>query len=286
MNNMYKLSYRVLVVSVFFSFGFAGSSAQARSLDEIRASQEIRICLAGSSQEFYKNNALAFVKFLGKGIKAKFVSFKNWNDQFLNQSGHFDKDGEYTPEPLASGRCDLYPNDLTKLDWRKRKLAYVDLFTSRNVVIVNEARLEKFHRVEDLAGKTAAVMKGTSYHDWLEEQNVSVLKLNPMRLVFVPQKEAIKGVSDGIYDLSVSGADGAFWSINNFASKASAAFIVGEERAVYGWCFRKQDTQLQQQVKAFFDDQLNRSNSEINLNWKKYIGISLEDFGLFVSSAK
>ena len=261
----------------------------ARSLSSIVETKEIRFCLAGSSQEFYKSNASAFVTYLNKtfnqNIQAKFISFEKWNDQFVDADGEVVRNGEYTPAPLASGRCDLYPNDLTRLDWRESKLAYVDLFHSRNTIIAHKARIAGFRHLDDLAGKTAAVMEGTSYHSWLEEQNKDLYKSNPVQIVLLPQKTAIEAVSSDKYDFAITSADGAFWAIKNFAPDAAVAFAFGESRTVFGWCFRKQDTDLQDAVRLFFNQQTSQADSELNANWKKYIGISLSEFELFVATS-
>jgi membrane-bound lytic murein transglycosylase F len=260
-------------------------AALARSLEEIRKTKEIRFCLAGSGKDFYQKNAQAFADYLGNGIQPEFIRFEAWNEQFLNRDGVFVEEGEYTPEPLESCRCDLYPNDLVKLEWREKKLAFVSLFLSRNTIIVNRADTRKYLTVKDLAGKTAGVMNGTSFHTWLEDQNKGVLKNNPAKIVFMPQKEAILAVDKGTVDFAISGADGALWAIKNFSTHAKIAFPVGETTE-YGWCFRKEDKDLQSATADFFDSQKNDPDSQLNKNWKEYIGLSIGEFILFVTSSK
>ena len=278
-----------VVTSVLLSgIGFSLDLA-ARSLSSIIETNEIRFCLAGSSQEFYRANASAFVTYLNqeskRNIQAKFISFERWNDQFVDNDGVVIRDGEYTPAPLASGKCDLYPNDLVRLGWRESKLAYVDLFLSRNTIISHKSRIAGFRQLGDLAGKTAAVMEGTSYHSWLEEQNRGLFKSNPVQIILLSQKKAIEAVTSNKYDFAITGADGAFWAIKNFAPDAAVAFSFGESRTVMGWCFRKQDTELQEAVRLFFNEQTSWPDSKLNANWKKYIGISLSEFELFVASS-
>ena len=171
------------------------------------------------------------------------------------------------------------------MDWRESKLAYVDLFHSRNTIIAHKSRIAGFRQLADLAGKTAAVMEGTSYHSWLEEQNKELYLSNPVQIVLLPQKTAIEAVSSDKYDFAITSADGAFWAIKNFAPDAAVAFAFGENRTVFGWCFRKQDTDLQDAVRLFFDQQTSQADSELNANWKKYIGISLSEFELFVATS-
>jgi membrane-bound lytic murein transglycosylase MltF len=128
-------------------------------------------------------------------------------------------------------------------------------------------------------------MEGTSYHSWLQEQNSELFKSNPVRMVLLPQKTAIAAISSNKFDFAITGADGAFWSIKNFAPDAAVAFAFGGSGTVSGWCFRRQDTDLQDAVRQFFSEQISRPDSALNANWKQYIGISLSEFGLFVASS-
>jgi hypothetical protein len=279
-----KIFLIVIVTCICWQLtGNLAPPAYGRSLAEIRESKEIRICLAGSSQDFYQKNAMAFVAYLGNDIQAKYIRFEKWNDQFLNQEGVVVKEGTYTPEPLASGKCDFYPNDLVRLEWREKKMAYVLLFISRNTIIINKSRVEEFRGLNDLAGKTAAVMEGTSFHNWLEEQNKALFEKDPIKLKFMPQEQAIKAVDSGKVDFAVAGADGALWAVKNFAKNAKVAFPTGEITE-YGWCFRKEDKDLQEAVHNFFEVQKNSPDSQLNKNWQEYIGLTLGEFILFVTS--
>ncbi len=259
------------------------SLASARSLQEIKTTGEIRFCLAGSGQELYRRNAMALAAFLGKDIHVSFIHFDKWDDQFVNSQGVVIQDGEYTPEPLASGKCDLYPNDLVETGWRKKKMAFVPLFISRNTIIVSEKDRNQYTDISALAGKRAAVMRGTSFHTWLESQNRGIFKNNPITFDYMPQKEAILAVQAGKADFAITGADGALWAVNNFAPHAHVAFPVGKT-TTYGWCFRKKDKALQEAVRRFFDKERQSPDSAINRNWKDYIGLTLGEFTLFVTS--
>ena len=240
----------LLIASCLVSLIWQGR-AQGRSLAEIEDSGVIRICLAGSTQDFYKTNAAAFVRYLGSGVRGEFIRFSQWNDQFRNRDGLVVHEDAYTPEPMASGRCDLYPNDLVRLAWREKKLDYVVLFVSRNTIIVNKRQKNAIRTMDDLAGRTAAVMEGTSFHTWLEGLNRDRFRDNPMTLVFMPQEAALKAVDAGDVDFGVSGADGALWAVNHVAQNAAVAFPAGPATE-YGWCVRKGDKKLQEAVRRFF----------------------------------
>jgi membrane-bound lytic murein transglycosylase F len=289
MKNKFPVT-KICILSCFLFTGICISNVvAARSLTTIIDTNEIRICLAGSTQDFYKKNALAFVDYLNKNfisgeLQATFISFEKWNDQFVKNNGKVAKDESYTPAPLASGECDLYPNDLVRVDWRESKMAYVDIFFSRNIILVHKSKINEYKQVSDLAGKTAAVMGGTSFHSWLEEQNETQFKSNPIKIALLPQQDAFKAISSNKYDFAITGADGAFWAINSTAPDAVVAFPVGKSKTIYGWCFRKEDKHLQAVVSDFFIEQRSRLDSQLNTNWKEYYGISLSEFSLFLSS--
>ena len=57
----------------------------ARALVDIRASNELRVCVAGSSADFYTANALAFARYLG--VSATVVRLARWDQQFENAAG-------------------------------------------------------------------------------------------------------------------------------------------------------------------------------------------------------
>ncbi|MCJ9710871.1 hypothetical protein LWS69_17715, partial [Bordetella hinzii] len=69
----------------------------ARALVDIRASNELRVCVAGSSADFYTANALAFARYLG--VSATVVRLARWDQQFENAAGVVDLPGRYVAQP-------------------------------------------------------------------------------------------------------------------------------------------------------------------------------------------
>ncbi len=226
---------------------------------------------------------MVLVEYLGGGIRPTFIRFKKWDDQFVNRQNMVRQEEGYTPEPLAAGRCDLYPNDLAGLDWLEKKMAFVPLFISRRTIIVNKAQKNICREIKDLAGKTATTTEGTASHHWIQAQNQGNLQENPINLIFMPQEEAIKAVQSGKADFTIARVDVALRAIKNFAPNVRVAFAVGELKE-YGWYFDKKDTDLQEFVRQFFKMQRSAPDSQINKNWKEHIGLSLDEFILFVTS--
>ncbi|SLM28309.1 hypothetical protein MTBBW1_1310007 [Desulfamplus magnetovallimortis] len=255
-------------------------TALARSLEVIRKTNEIRLCVAGSSHELYAAMGLAFAE--GMGIPAKVKQLESWDRQFHNAEGVTVRDATYTPELMVSGECDCYPNDMVMNDWRLQKLDFVILFQTRMVVVVHKDRLSGIKGIADLAGKTAAIQKGTSYHTWIDGQNASTLSENPITIEFMPTDASMQAVDTGIVDFTVIGADGALNWTRNKVKNSVVAFPIGTPKQL-GWAFRKEDKDLQAAVHKFFESQA-ITGSRFDKIWSEKVGIALSDFTLFITN--
>ncbi|MBF0289896.1 MAG: transporter substrate-binding domain-containing protein [SAR324 cluster bacterium] len=225
---------------------------------------------------------LLFTKFLGKGVQPKYTHIQ-WSDQFKNKQGKIIHDGEYTPQYLASGECDIYPNNLTKNDWRLKKMDFVMLFPSRMMVIVHKSERIKYHKPMDLSGKVAVVEANTSFHSWLVEQNKTSFQKNPIQITLMNVNLLLEQLVNKQANFSIFDADSAMWITQNEYPQLSIAFPIGSMDQI-GWMFRKSDKQLQKKVDLFFNSQRADQNSAINQIWKKYYGMDLIKFVRIISS--
>jgi membrane-bound lytic murein transglycosylase MltF len=268
-----------ICLGLLFSGLFAPGRAWPRSLEEIRKTNELRICVAGSSYELYTAMALAFAEHLGVSPRVKRLD--TWDQQFQNDKGVTDKEAAYTPALMESGDCDLYPNDLVKNDWRLKKLDFAILYRTRMVVVVNKDNQPAYKSVADLAGKNAAIQKGTSYYSWLEAQNAGPLASSPIRIHFMTTDESMQAVNAQSADFTIIGADGALNWTRNRVKNVVVAFPVGDTTEV-GWAFRKKDKDLQAAVGRFFDSQA-AVGSRFDEIWQEKVGIPLSEFNVFIT---
>jgi membrane-bound lytic murein transglycosylase F len=275
--------------------------AQARSLADIMQSKELRICISPVHPAFASvepaacrdnckftgavyEQAMLFAKTLGTGVQPKLLRV-DWDEQFFNKDGKTVKEASYTPELMASGRCDVYPTNLTKNEWRLKKLDFAVYFPNRMMVIASKAMKGKVKTAADLAGKTAAVEVNTSYHTWLLEQNQTTYSANPVKLALMNTQESFLAVESGKVDFTIGDADIALWSVRHQLKNASTAFPVGPSDEI-GWAFRKDDKDLQLSVQKFFTSQLKNDESPANQIWKKNYGISLNTFIRMIGSTQ
>jgi membrane-bound lytic murein transglycosylase MltF len=278
-NTSYVRMTQIICSGLLFIGFFAPGRAWARSLEEIRKTNELRICVAGSSYELYTAMALAFAEHLG--VPPRVTRLDSWDQQFQNDKGVTDKEAAYTPALVDSGDCDFYPNDVVENEWRLKKLDFVILFRTRMVVVVHKDNQTAYKGVADLAGKNAAIQKGTSYHSWLEKQNTGPLASNPIKIQFMTTDESMRAVDAKTADFTIIGADGALNWTRNKVKNLVVAFPVGDTTEV-GWAFRKKDKDLQEAVRRFFNSQA-AVGSRFDDIWKEKVGIALSEFNVFIT---
>jgi hypothetical protein len=267
--------------------------AQARSLAEILETKEIRICVVAGTEEVftvepmdcrenckvggaYYEMVMAFVETFDKDVKPKFLRVE-WDEQFFNKEGVVAREESYTPELLASGQCDVYPNFLVPFPWRLKKLDVVILLPTRTIVMVHKSKQVEFKTPIDLCGKMAATVKDTGFHMLSQEWNQGVCAANPIQMEFTTFEDMWAEVDKGRVDLILYDTLGAIWFTRHQAKNVVAAFTVGP--MVYqGWGFRKENKDLQEAVQKFFDTQRADENSPLNQIWDKYWGMTLIDY--------
>lgn len=268
-------------------------------MKEIEQSNEIRICISPFPPQdtFEPKNcrenckfggyaydlSMAFVGTLKKGITAKFMRVE-WDEQFFNKDGKVVREDAYTPELLATGKCDLFA-PLTKIDWRLSKFDFVTQNLNRMVVVVNKKKRTQFNGAADLAGKLAATMKESSWQTWMEEQNRTTYSANPIQINFVPSRDVLKAVDNEVADFAISDMDLAMWFTKHELKNSVIAFAVGQKTEL-AWAFRRGDTDLKAALEKFVETQRNRKTSALNKVWLNNYGITLPEFIDMINQTK
>ena len=255
----------------------APAPAAARTLPQIRESAALRICVAGSSAPFYRANGEAFARFLG--LRAEVRELASFDEQFHNAQGVTVREERYDPRLLADGSCDVYPNDLHVVPWRESKLRLVPYYTVRSVVVSHRDNRAVMKRLEDLAGRTAAVQMGTNYAQWIEDANRGPLADNPVKLVHAPTLESVRLVADAKADFTILGTESALRWVREDAQRLALMFPVDEPVDV-GWGVARNAPALAKELERFFDAS-RRVDSELDASWRRYYRVSLMEYQLF-----
>lgn len=271
---------RTLQLGLWVALAGAGT-AGARTLAEVRASHELRICVAGSSAAFYQANGEAFARHLG--VPAVVTRLKAWDDQFKNREGLLLREARYLARPIESGQCDLLPNDLHLLDWRLSKMDLVPHYTVRKMIVAHRSLRGTVHTPADLAGLRAAVQKGTAYDTWLSAENATTYSARPVQIAHHPTLESVQRVAQGLADFTVTGSEGAFkWIRSGDFDNLDLLFPVDEIVSV-GWGIAPYAADLREELQRYFDDSV-RIGSDLDRAWQRYYGISRTEYHFFERS--
>jgi membrane-bound lytic murein transglycosylase MltF len=276
--------------------------AMARTMSDIRASGELRACVAYVSPYQGKveppgcrdnctatgdtaDLVAAFAHALGGNIKAKVISI-GWDEQFADANGNVDRNASYTPRLLADGTCDLYATNLTRLPWRSTKMAMVTVNPSRNMIVVRSERRNDFRSAADLAGKVAATYKDTSYHTWLDEQNRTTYRDNPIKIVFVEDEPAaLRSLEEGRADFTILVADDVVPEIRNAPAHFALPLPAGPVIEM-SWALRLDDHELQAAAEEFLQAQRADKASLLNQQFSRLYGMDVSDFSEMVGAIK
>ncbi|HYW57833.1 MAG TPA: ATP-binding protein [Polaromonas sp.] len=253
---------------------------QARSLAEIVATKTLRICVAGSAADFYQANGEAFAYYLG--VRPEVRRLGTFDEQFHNASGVTERAQTYTPKLLADGSCDIFPNDLHIVDWRESKMRMVPYYIARNVVLAHPTMRGVLTDINSLAGRVAAVQKGTAYEDWLLAANKDELASNPVVIRNAPTSDSVRMVAERQADFTIIGTESAFrWTRTEMANM-TILFPVSSSVQV-GWGVNASATDLAQSLQRFFNDSM-QIDSLLDKNWRTRRLISLVEYHLFEAS--
>ena len=277
------------------------SPAQARGLEEIRESGELRACIVPVTPAYAtfadpacREDCLvsgpvprvveAVAAALGPGLRPVFHRLE-WDEQFHNAEGRTILEAEYTPFHLESGRCDVYPTHLTRNEWRLKKLDFAILFLNRIMVIVQQNRLSEFSSMEDLAGKTAGVALNTSLHTWVLEQNQGPFQDDPIQMLLIDSGTELDSVQSGFADFTLLDAEVSLWESVNRFQDLNVAFPVGPMDEI-GWAFSRQNQDLRDAVQSFFTEQVRTETSDLNSIWKEEYGLTLSQFRVLIQATQ
>ena len=265
------------LVAILFS---AVSFAHGRTLQDIKLSNELRICLAGSSKNFYRKNAEIFARYMG--VQPKYVELPSWNSQFFDKNKKIDFEKKDEPQLFVDATCDLYPNDLQALSWRKELMLIVPYYRTQNVVISNQKIANQLNSEQNLSSRVAAVQEGTSYDKWIVERNKQQSSSNQIKIIHAPTEKSLEIVAKGEADFTILGAESSIKWIRSHPSDLELLFPIGESSEV-GWGIPHGSGDLEFALAEFFKKNI-KVGSELDNSWLENYGISLTEFNFFESS--
>lgn len=264
------------------------TAAQARPLDDILKSGEMRFCVApygpvigtvepkgclGADCSFegpVKSVTDALAKTLGVTPSYRILT---WDQQFQNAEGETIRDADYVPGLFASEQCDIYPTYMLKNDWRQRKFFQPVVFPVRKMVIINRDNGGTITGPDDLAGRTAVVMQSSWQEDWLIDKNASAYTDKPVSIKHMDTiADTLAEVDAGRADFALLSSEDALWFTRHQLKNSVAAFPFGDMLQA-AWGIPSDSPKLMAAFERFWAAQQADPNSELSTMWRDTFGL-------------
>lgn len=218
--------------------------------------------------------AEAFAKAIGLKAVGKRVK---WEEFYENEQGQVVKEATYTPRLLARGDCDFFATSMTVIDWRLTKMDIPAIHSARIMVMVRQESGDSIRSVADLGGKQTVVTRETTLHALMLELNSTVLKTNPIKIRTGSLGGTTHELLAGNVDFIFMDTSQGLQFLKENPGKVKLTFPVGPNQAL-GWGFAKYDPLLQRAFQRFVERERSQPQSEMNAIFRKYYGVSVDEF--------
>ncbi|MFC1829833.1 membrane-bound lytic murein transglycosylase MltF [Thermodesulfobacteriota bacterium] len=226
----------VLILSLIFS-----SCAKRDVLERIKESGEIIVLTRNNAHCYYDYResfegfeydlAKAFSEYLG--VKLKVIT-PTWNGLF---------------SALEKGEGDFIAASMTVTPTRKKVADFsVNYLTIQQRVIIHKDN-NNINELDDLAGKTIHVRRGTSYEERLKELKDEGLDINIELHDDIPTEELIRMVAEKEIEIIISDSNIALLN-RRYYPTVQIAFPIEEEQSL-GWGVKKGEERLLKEINRF-----------------------------------
>lgn len=241
---MTNLSNKILVLFSILIFSLALSSCGKRDvLERIKDSGEIIMLTRnnahcyydyrGSLEGFEYDLAKAFSEYLGVGLK---VITPTWEGLF---------------SALESGEGDFIGASVTVTPKRQESADFsINYLTIQQRVIIHKDN-NGINGLDDLAGKTIHVRRGTSYEERLNELKAEGLDIRIELHNDIPTEELIRMVAEKEIEVTISDSNVAL--LNWFYYPTVQIAFPIEEKQSLGWGVKKGERRLLNEIDRFFE---------------------------------
>ena len=259
-------------ISAVFFLLFVGvllgnSCGKTDALDEIRASGEVTVLTRNNANCYYiyreepmgfeYDLAKAFAESLGVALK---VVTPTW---------------EGLLEGLQSGKGDFVAASMSITPSRQEEVDFSEGYLDVQQHIILHKNDGDTKKIEDLAGRTVHVRRGTTYEEALEKLKAEGLEIKIKLYDDMPTEELIRMVAEKEIDVTV--ADSHIAQLNRrYYPDVRMAFPLGEPLKL-GWAVRKGEKPLLEAINTFFQ-KTNESGAFQRIYDQYFLNVEVFDY--------
>jgi membrane-bound lytic murein transglycosylase F len=216
---------------------------QDSSLDRILAAGELKVITSNSPHSFYvyRNQSMGFDYELARefadhlGVRLKVVPCATWADML---------------KALYRGRGDLIAAGIEITPSRSRQAAFSEAYREVQQHLISHRRKAAIATLQDLAGKTVDVGRGSAHHEWLEEIRGQGIDVTIRTHDNMPDDLLIRRAAQGEIDFTIANSNIALMIRRYYPS--AAVRPLKRDTVPLGWAVRSDARKLLEKVNAFF----------------------------------
>ncbi len=202
--------------------------------------------------------ARAFADYLG--VKLKIIIIEKWE--------------EMIPK-LLDGQAHVIAASLTITPKRQSIILFSkEYITTRQQIVVNRENYN-IRKLEDLAGKTIHVRKGTSYEERLKELQQNGMSITIEAVDNIPTAELIQKVAEGKIEITIADSNVAMLNRRYFP-KAVARGSISKKNHI-GWAVHPESKKLVEKINEFFV-KIKKDGTFNQIYKKYYMDLELFDY--------
>lgn len=236
------------------------SCEKANGLEKMRRSGQIIMLTRNNGHCFYTYQnepmgfeydlAKAFSQYLGLDLR---VVTTRW--------------GQLLPE-VERDDGDFVAASLTIMPSRRERVDFSDPYLTIQQKVILNNRNRDINKLEDLAGKTVYVRRGTSYEERLKKLQAEGLNVRIQAYDDIPTEELIEMVAKREIEVTVADSNIAFLN-RRYYPDIKIGFSIGGPQAL-GWAVRKGHRELLSKINAFFREI--KADGTFSRIYNKYYG--------------
>ena len=176
---------------------------------------------------------------------------------------------------LNSGRGSFIAANMTITNKRQQQAAFSNGYISTRQYVIVRRNNTDIKKVEDLAGKTVHVRKGTSYQKRLELIKKDGIDITIKLHDNTPTYELIQQVAKRTIEATVADQNIALFN-RKYYPRATPAFPISDDQYL-GWAVKQSSKKLLNKINLFFD-KINANGKFDEIYNKYYAGIDNFDY--------
>ncbi|MCK4469572.1 MAG: membrane-bound lytic murein transglycosylase MltF [Desulfobacterales bacterium] len=244
-NNAPKFIVNTAVIFLFLSccLFFIYVNSEPDELNNILKTGNITVITRNNSHCYYlyRGQAMGFEYELAKlfadylGVKLEIIIAEQWDEMI---------------PALKNGTASFVAASMTITPKRQKEAAFSNGYISTRQYVIVRRNNTGIKKIEDLAGKTVHVRKGTSYQERLEALRRDGIDVKIKLHDNIPTDELMQQVAEGAIKVTIADRNIALLNRRYYPQIALALAISNEEDL--GWAVKPSETRLLNKINLFF----------------------------------